>query len=179
MTETNNLKSFDSAEITIRNATINDLPFVASLYSEGASGGHFAEQPNVATENMIRDWQSKQAITRYAVRQDGVQRIEAVPINFWIADVNDQPAGFLITSPEEPDSTRSIEIYVMGIAKERRRQGIATKLILHAENNYPSSTSFYARCYPKSTWAIAMLRNLNYRIENISPTSRIHYLRKI
>ncbi|MDI9235141.1 GNAT family N-acetyltransferase [Limnohabitans lacus] len=164
--------------ITISKATVADLPFVENIYVDGISCGHFNLQPGLPINKMLQDWLRKNSITRATVRKDGTQLIEEVLINFYTANIDGKFAGFLITAPETPEKIQTVEIYLLGVAKEFRKKGVATELITHAEKLAPDKANFYARCYPKSTWAISLLRKIGYRIESISKTSKVHYLRK-
>jgi ribosomal protein S18 acetylase RimI-like enzyme len=165
--------------IEIQRANLSDLSFIEPLYVDGISGGHFNSQPGLPISRMLQNWLKKQSITRAAVRSDGSQLIEEIPINFRIAKIDGAFAGFLITSPETSEKTHSIDIYLLGVAKAFRNKGVATYLVRYAEENSPSGTTFYARCYPKSTWAISLLQKLGYKIESISTISRVHYFRKM
>lgn len=165
-------------KMNVRNATIDDLPFVASLYSEAVAGGHFASNPSVAVFDMLKDWLVKGAITRDAMLQDGTEVVEKVPIKFLVSELNGALAGFLITSPQTAKTTEVIEIYLLGVSKTARRQGVATNLIEYGERQHGTSGQFYARCYPKSTWAISLFKQKGYALESVSPNSRVHYFWK-
>ncbi|MCO8321126.1 GNAT family N-acetyltransferase [Burkholderia cenocepacia] len=164
--------------ISIRNATLNDVSFLVQQFDEGVAGGHFAGQPHVTTARVWQEWLTKHHIFREIYRPNGTHAFEAIPITVWIADRGGEAIGWLVSSPEFPNDKSSIEIYMMGVKKSARRQGVASSLVQHAESQYDAATKFYARCYPKSTWAIKFLEKNGYRIERISQNSRVHYLRK-
>ncbi|WP_429438962.1 N-acetyltransferase family protein [Paraburkholderia sp. GAS33] len=162
----------------IRDATLDDLPFLVGQFDEGVSGGHFAGQPGVPTARIWHEWLAKGFMVRKCFRPDGSSIIEQVRIATSIAEADGKPVGFLLTSPETPADTSAIEIYVLSVLRSARRQGVASALIRTEEERHVAGTSFYARCYPKSTWAIAFLQKHGYRVERISPGSGMHYLRK-
>lgn len=164
-------------KINVRNAAMDDLPFVASLYAEAVAGGHFGK-PQLGILDMLQHWLVNNCITREATRQDGEQLVETVPIKFLVADLRGARAGFLITSPKTADIADIIEIYLLGVSKAVRRQGVAMSLIECGERQYLASAQFYARCYPKSTWAISLFKRKGYSLESVSPNSCIHHFRK-
>jgi ribosomal protein S18 acetylase RimI-like enzyme len=164
--------------VQIRNATLTDLSFVGALYSECVKGGHFASQPTVPIDKMLFNWLSTKSIARWAVTQDELQRSEVVPIKSLVAEVNGELAGFLITAPEGSEAISCIEIYMLAVSKAARRCGVATHLILQEEQQYSAETSFFARCYPKSSWAISIFKQLAYTLEKVSENTQVHYFRK-
>ncbi|MBR8036433.1 GNAT family N-acetyltransferase [Burkholderia vietnamiensis] len=164
-------------EIEIREATLKDLKFMRQIYEEGVGGGHFVPQPGISVDRMLQEWVTRKMMVRQAVRLDGFYT-EAIPLNLLIAELDGVSAGFLISSPETPEALSSIEMYVLGVAKFARRRGVATSLIEYEEQRYSSETSFYTRCFIKSSWAISLFQKLGYRIERISPNTKMHYLRK-
>ncbi|QVN18587.1 GNAT family N-acetyltransferase [Burkholderia pyrrocinia] len=164
--------------VTIREATLGDLSFIVQQYDEGVSGGHFSGQPHVSTSRMWQEWLTKRCMVRQCFRPDGTYFVEPVSITTLLAEENGKPVGLLLSSPETPPDTSSIEIYMLSVSKFARQRGVASSMIQFEEGRHVKGTSFYARCYRKSTWAINLFRKHGYRIERISLNLGMHYLKK-
>lgn len=164
--------------IVIRQANLADLPLISSLYHEEMQNGHFGKQTREITLALFKHVIETGSLIRHVMREDLIPKAEKIPAWIRIVTVNETFAGFLLCSPETPDIVNCIEIYLLAVVKAFRCASLGMKLIDFEQRQHPSGTAFYARCYPKSTWAISMLQKNGFKIESISCDSKVHYLRK-
>jgi ribosomal protein S18 acetylase RimI-like enzyme len=164
--------------IQFRDSIIDDLPFIHSLFMDGMDGGHFAKQPNQLMHDMLKRMIEEGYLVRHVQRQTGI--IEPEPVGVWMTTVlvDNNLAGFLVTSPESAEHPERVEIYQLAISKKFQRIGVATALLKHEEKQHNPKPPFFARCYVDSQNAIKLLQKNGFRIEQILTTSGTHYLRK-
>jgi ribosomal protein S18 acetylase RimI-like enzyme len=164
--------------IQCRDAIIDDLPFIHSLFIDCMNRGHFVEQPNQLMHAMLKQMIEKGFMLRRVERQTGDIQTEQVGI--WMTTVlaDNELAGFLVTAPESAEHPERVEIYQIAISEKFQRIGVATALLKFEEKQHKPKTPFFARCYVNSTGAITLLQNNGFRIEQVLTNSGTHYLRK-
>ena len=65
--------------------------------------------------------------------------------------------AFLFAAEKVPGSQRDdVELYKCSVARPFRGRGIGARLIAAFVSRYPKQVRFFARCYPKSTFMIAI-----------------------
>ena len=141
----------------IRKGNIDDLIWIGNLLIEGANEGHFG--PSMSYQAMV--------FLQAVIQSGGVQMIKLrggikapvfVPMELTVAEVDGNPASFLICCKEGSD----VEIHLAATIKRFRKNGCFSKLVMNAIINN-SNCLVYARCYKKSTSAIKGLKKLNFK----------------
>jgi len=166
-----NTEELPLCALSIREAKVSDLNFLSTQFSIAMSEGHFFKQSKEAIDNMLL-----QAIQNNEILRLTENGIEAIPMWGWIAEFNGNLAAFLFCTPESPLRPNTTELYFLGVDKSFRKRGVATALIRHELARAKKTSTFYARCYAKSSWAKSLLLKHGFKIERIS-ASGMTYLR--
>ncbi|MDQ4626222.1 hypothetical protein [Janthinobacterium lividum] len=130
------------------------------------ANGHFAPQPSQSIFLMIRQVIHRGTICRQVDRK---RKTYNETIKAWIrvAEIEGNPAGFLLNAEREPGS-KEIELYQMATCAQYKRQLVATRLVDDTRST-TAGHRLYARCYPKSTHAYRMLIKQSFKHYNTLP----------
>lgn len=144
---------------TIRNAQSSDVDWITALLKEGAKQGHFGATVAVQAEAVVKHVLSHGAMTMLKAR-NGRQEIVNVQSRILVAESNGMPASFLLSIKHDAD----IELHLAGTQRAFRKQGCFKHLVAAELASHPAQTRFFGRCYAKSTWAMAALRNAGFEL---------------
>lgn len=154
--------------LIIRRATHDDAIWIFDELGNGAREGHFSE-------SLMSEFQRMALIASVTVnsqisiakQRKGLVKLEILPAELWVAQLNGEPAGFLLTLLEGTRGTpSSIELHLAGTLSKFRRNGVSLSLIKHQLSRAPKGIPISARCYEVSMVAIYVLLSNGFEFLN-------------
>ncbi|MBC7907134.1 MAG: GNAT family N-acetyltransferase [Rhodospirillaceae bacterium] len=144
-------------EIIIRTGCKEDMPWVTQLLIDGVAGRHFNPTVNRQADGLLNEILRCGAFEMMKARHGTIYRTR-VNARFDVAEINGEPASFLITLSEG----RETELHLTGTKKQFRRRGCARRLAQHAIELANNQTRIFARCYRASSFAIDSLKKMGF-----------------
>lgn len=144
-------------EIVVREGREQDLPWVAQLLKEGVAGRHFNPTVQQQATDLLSEILRCGALDMRKARHGKVY-LTRVDARFEVAEINGEPASFLITLSEGNET----ELHLAGTKKQFRRRGCARRLTQNAIDRVKNQTRIFARCYRASTFAIDNLKKMGF-----------------
>ncbi|HEX5337744.1 MAG TPA: hypothetical protein VFW53_04835 [Gallionella sp.] len=155
----------------MRLATERDLDFIMRETIEGAKHGHYVASlldPRQAQEfrNQLKNVVHYMAMLRRTDRGD-----EQITAQLWIyGRKNDDQVGYLLVSEKLPGSIATdLELYKIGIRKDRRREGHGRRIVRLFVAVSPPTVKLYARCLPASETMFRLLKEVGFLHTNTMP----------
>jgi hypothetical protein len=148
----------------LRSATERDLDFIMEEVIEGAKHEHYA--PSLLDPAQARAFRDQLTnVIRHTVMLRGTDRgPEQIRAWLYVYGCNgDDQVGYLLISEKRPGSLGTdIELYEVGIRKDRRSEGHGRRIIQLFVAASPPSAKLYARCYPQSETMFKLLLALGF-----------------
>ena len=167
----------NNKQIVIRDFEPEDENFVRKLIDDGIKGRHFIDKNDKKLpsgvpslhENIIEAIKEKEIAI---ATPSG--KIYKGKISVKIAEFKNQKSGVLIVKHD----FIGIELWVLVVEKDFRRQGVATYLILHEMKSVERGL-FYTRCRKKSTYAMKLLEKIGFKrvAEDVSGMVGYEYIK--
>lgn len=146
--------------IIIRDAKMQDIKFMQDLIKEGVKGRHFLDESKINGPRFVGSIIEllDKIINKEVIGVMDPSR-NITGFKYWakIAEFEGKLAGMIICKTDN----KEIEIHMLAVDKLYRRKGIANYLVLDEINRYKGST-FIARCYKKSTYAMALFKKIGF-----------------
>ncbi len=148
----------------MRHALLDDIDFVLNLVREGARDGHYAPWMQEPAHLHALRAALKQVIQHGGMARQTERGTEIVKAVLVIYEASDHGrVAFLLAAEKVPGSEETdVELYKCSVARPFRGRGIGARLIAAFVSRYPKQVRFFARCYPKSTFMIAILRSVGF-----------------
>jgi hypothetical protein len=139
------------ADLRIRLAVLQDIPWLYALMEEGYRDRHFGDRPSTSVLlGMLREAVTQQTHTRVYANQVR----EHVRCQLWVADVftknKTEGVGFLLVLYTQ----EGVEIYLGSVKKAFRKTNTARQLGYHVYRSLKEGTKIYTWCFEHSSWAI-------------------------
>lgn len=157
----------------LRAATEDDLDFIMVEAVEAARQGHYSdpfELPKYADlyrAGLIRVIHDLRMWRRTAERGDEEIRAELLVYGC----PKDDQVGYLLMSEKYPGTfATDLEVYKIGIRKNRRGEGHGRRLVELCIEYAHSADKIYARCFSISIVMCRLLNDSGFRIINVSPS---------
>lgn len=157
--------------LSVRKASVKDIPFIARNVVDGAVDGHFhpafakgGDQEQFLHRNLA------DTITQGV----WLQKLPAVYVGAkcLIYEVREEATGFLMYTELEPGSSENTppeyELLILGITKEKRGRGYGANMLSLFLREIPPAWIIFARCYATSEQMMGMLTR--YGFNHISTT---------
>lgn len=145
-----------------RKALASDKQWIVAEMIEGKRDGHFRGEIDRQATQIFEAIISKKPICIVSMR-NGVTQLQASNYEIFVVELDSIAAGYLITR----QTPNEIELHLCGTKKEYRRRGVFAKLVTQAIANSVPTTKIYARCYKKSSWAIAGFEKLGFKVSKL------------
>lgn len=145
---------------SLRLATERDLDFIVTEVIDGARNGHFASSLLIQKEERGLREQLRNVIVYSAMlRSPRPGVVDEIRAKLWIyGSPKDDRVGYLLVSERVPGSHESeLELYQIGVSKDRRRQGHGRRLAQLFIACCPLTVKLYARCF-RSSQVMFLLR---------------------
>ena len=170
-------------KLSIQKATVEDAVWIIDELRKGAIAGHFSDSllDEQQRTGMIVQVLLKSELPILKLR-NGNAKLERLPACLWVAHFDGKPAGYLLSLREETSKSNSstgfwlsilgikrkpcesVELLLGGTVHKLRGKGVFTELIKYQLELTRKGTRVYARCYPQSTTAIAILKSQGLQI---------------
>lgn len=144
--------------ISVRPADIMDITWIIPLLKEGAIQGHYSRFVEQQAASLIGRIINNGTISIWKLRKGAQSPVSNIPATALVADIDGQPASFLIALIDNEE----VELHLAGTLKKFRRSGCFLHLALHEIHRQPLRSRIIARCYKKSSWAIAGLKKVGF-----------------
>lgn len=145
--------------ITIRKGNHSDAAWISKLLVSGAQDRHFGPTVEVQTPGLVNALLNDGFMTIVKLRGT-VSAPCKVNTELWVAEVNGRPASFLIALVD--NNALEIELHLASTLKDFRRKGCFLALVAHAKSSNSMGYKIFARCYKKSSWAVAALQKIGF-----------------
>lgn len=155
----------------LRPATQRDLDFIMTEVIDGAKRGHFASSLLDPTQAQgFRD-QLKNVIEFSAMVRGTERGVEQIQAKLWVYGTrNDDQVGYLLVAEKIPGSfSQELELYQVGVRKERRREGHGRRIVQLFVGFTPPSLRLYARCFHPSQTMLLLLQEIGFTQVNTMP----------
>lgn len=149
----------------LRPATECDLDFIMTEVIEGAKDGHYAfTLLDPMQAQGFRDQLINAIHFSEMERVMDDRRLERIKAQLYIyGSKNDDPVGYLLVAEKAPGSlAHEVELYQVGVRKERRRQGHGRRVVQLFIALIPPSVKLYARCLPASQSMFHLLQGIGF-----------------
>lgn len=148
----------------MRHGRPEDIDFVLGLVRAGARDGHYAPWMQEPAHLEALRAALTQVVEHGGMARQSERGIEIVKAVLVISEAgNLGRIAFLLAAEKMPGSEDTdVELYKCSVARPFRGQGIGTRLITSFVSGYPKQVRFFARCYPKSTFMVAILRSVGF-----------------
>lgn len=143
--------------LTVREATRADHPWIATLIRFGSRHGHFRQDLGPLAHRMLRDISSNGKIILRKERYGRIERCE-VSCRVWVVDFAGAPAAFLLCM----EQTDGFELNLSATRPNYLRRGCFDALVAYAVENAPPAARIYARCYESSATAMGALQRRGF-----------------
>jgi len=146
-------------KIFIRQGELADVSWITSLLKEGSRSGHFSPTVEDQAYGLLTSIINNDGLIMIKLR-GGIQAPNFVPASILVAEIENEPASFLILLKEK----KEIELHLAATKKKFRRKGCFRALIQHVISEHSDSEKIFSRCYKKSTWAMKALIEEGFEI---------------
>ena len=147
-----------------RPAQITDLDFVMSQITDGANDGHYAKwlvDPNQAKSLRI---EFERIINDSSMVRNSERGLEVIAAKLFIyGQAHDEQVGFFLYAEKIPGSADTdLELYKIGIRKDRQRCGHGRRIVQLAVAYAPPAVNLFARCYQPSKGMFKLLQEVGF-----------------
>lgn len=156
----------------LRPATECDLDFIMTEVIDGAKHGYYAFSlldPMQAQGFRDQLWNTIHFLAMERETDD--RRAERIKAQLYIyGSKNDDPVGYLLVAEKAPGSlAHEVELYQVGVRKDRRRQGHGRRVVQLFIALIPPSVKLYARCSSPSQAMFLLLQEIGFSHFNTMP----------
>lgn len=140
----------------LRAAKQSDIIWIAGMLKDGANEGHFNKSIINSSVGLITAITNNQKINFTAMRGT-IDDKQDFYFDLLVLDINDKPVSFLVLKSGQD----GLELHLAGTKTQYRRKGYFQHIANHVIQQYKHSR-IYARCYKKSTFAMAALKKIGF-----------------
>lgn len=157
----------------IRKATRSDAEWISQGLREGSRCGHFSKRMEADASRLIAEILDKGGFEILKWREGSLTR-HFTNASILAAEVAGAPAGFLISLL----SDQEVELHLAWTLKDFRRKGVFHALVQHQIAECSATLRIFARCYQKSTWAIAAFEKEGFAVTKQGNPMELSLLRQ-
>jgi len=151
----------------LRRATENDLDFIMNEIIDGARNGHYASTLLDSEEQKGLYGQLINVINFSAMERNSHRGVEKIEARLWVyGSSTDDQVGYVLASEKFPGSKRELELYQVGVRKDRLKLGHGRRIVQLFLAAMPATANLYARCFHPSQAMFFLLKEVGFSHTN-------------